>query len=115
MSKLINIKEQNFSILGHGSQLKGTFKLNGNTLIKSSIEGDIIMDDKTTLTIGPSAKFSGTIQSSSILIQGKFDGVLTATSKIVIFPTATLKGEINGKDIVIHPGATINADIHTID
>ena len=99
MAKLINIKEQNFSILGQGSQLKGTFKLDGNTLIKSSIEGDIIMNDNTTLTIGPSAKFSGNIQSSSILIQGQFDGVLTATSKIIIFPTAILKGEINGRGI----------------
>lgn len=115
MSELIHLTEKNFSIMGKDSKLQGSFLFNGNTHLQAIVDGEIIMEKDTCLSIDPAAQFTGKITGSKVDIHGQFDGILSATSTITIFPSAVLKGEINGKDIVIYPGATINADIHTLD
>lgn len=113
MPDFINIKTQDFSFLGKGSQLKGIFHLKGTTHIASNLEGELYMDDKSDLCIENSGSFDGSVECHNIEIYGCFKGELKASGKVTVYPPATLEGKINAGKLEIHPGATLNMSGHT--
>jgi len=113
MPDYIDISEQDFSFLGKGSKIKGEFKLMGPTHLNSFVEGDIEMIDNSDLSIEKDGSVTGRIKCHNIDIYGHFEGVLEASGRIVVYPSAGIKGEINASGLVVHPGATLNVDAHT--
>ena len=114
MDNLISIEEQEFTLIGKKTRLQGVFNFSGLTHIAGHIEGDIHIKDKSLLTIEESSKVEGKINCKDLKVFGKIKGEVNATGKVEIFPSGNLSGIIKSQNLVIHPGAIINIDGHTI-
>lgn len=110
----MEIKDQDFSFLGRGSFVSGTFKLKGPTHLFSVTEGEIIMLDEADLSIERDGEFKGKLICHNVDIYGEFEGILESTGKVTVYPPATITGKIQAKELVIYPGATVNMEGHTV-
>ena len=113
MADYINLQEQDFSFFGKGSRLKGSFNLSGSTHISSFIEGEIVMENEADLLIEKNGTIKGKVWFHNIEIYGAYEGVVKASGKVTLFPSAHVKGRIEAKELRIYPGAILNIDGHT--
>lgn len=109
----INLKEQEFSFLGRGSKISGSFLLNGSSHLSGHIEGDITMGQEAHLCIEKHGKIIGQIKGHHIEVYGEINGRLEASGKVTVYPPAIIEGEIHSQQLIIHPGARIDCEIHT--
>lgn len=114
METYIDIPGQKFSLFGQGSRMSGTFKLLGHTRLWSHIEGEIQMQDDSDLCIESEGRVEGTIVCGNLEIYGEVKGEIRSSGKLVIYPTARVQGQIQAANMVIHPGALVNMDGHTL-
>jgi cytoskeletal protein CcmA (bactofilin family) len=113
MADYINLQEQDFSFFGKGSRLKGNFSLSGSTHISSFIEGEIIMENEADLLIEKNGTIKGKVHCHNIEIYGSYEGIVKATGKVTLFPSAHVQGRVEAKELRIFPGAILNIDGHT--
>ena len=114
MSDYIDLRNQDFSFWGKTSKMSGTFFLKGSTHLASEVEGELHMEEKASLTIETSGNFKGILHCHDVAIYGHFEGTLNATGRVIIYPPAILTGKINAHSLIIHPGATVNMEGHTL-
>jgi cytoskeletal protein CcmA (bactofilin family) len=69
--------------------------------------------DGHTLTVAEGANVAATVTADSVVIQGTVKGAMSATSKIVVQPTAKLEGEFSAPSISIADGAIVQGRIET--
>ncbi|MBK22385.1 MAG: hypothetical protein CME70_00145 [Halobacteriovorax sp.] len=110
----LDIREQNFSFFGKNSKLNGTFHLKGQTFIACSIEGDVYLDDDSDLTIEKTGSIKGQLHVHDLKIYGHIEGVIRSSGKVILYPGASVNGEITAENLVIQPGATANFKAHTL-
>ena len=115
MSGYIDLKEQNFCFLGKDSQIEGTFRLKGHAYISSHIEGKLLMEKDTNLVIETGGYFKGDINCTHIEVAGEIEGDIQSAGKAIFHSSASFKGNIQAKTLVIHPGAKINMQADTQD
>ena len=114
MLEQIDMHKKNFSHLGKESYIKGELHLHGFAKISSKIEGDILMDEHSKLTIETCGSVQGTIIGYDVEIFGLFRGEIKSKGKVIIQPSATVSGNIQAKNLTIYPGATVNIDGNTL-
>ncbi len=115
MAEYIDIKQQDFTFFGKGSEINGKLNLKGTTRLSSMIEGEITMIDSSDLTIETEGQFLGTINCHNIEIYGRFSGKINSTGKVTIYPSAFVKGELIARSLNVGPGASVNIDGHTLE
>ena len=113
MADYINLKEQDFSFFGGGSRLNGCFHLSGSTHVSSHIEGEIIMENNADLIIEKNGAVTGEVSCNNIEIYGTFEGIIKASGKVTLYPSAEVKGRVEATELRIYPGAVLNMDGHT--
>ncbi len=113
MESTLDIINKNFSLIGKGSKINGTFSFSGLTRLNSHLEGEITMESQDDLSIEKDAVVIGNIKCHNVNIFGKFEGGILATGRVRIYPCAIFKGKINASQIEIHPGAIIEFEGHT--
>ena len=113
MEATLNISNQNFTLLGKGSKIKGSFIFSGLTRLNSEMEGDIVMGTLDDLSIEKDAVVKGNVKCHNLIIYGVFEGNILASGKVCIYPCAQLNGKINANQIEIHPGALVEFEGHT--
>lgn len=115
MEATLDISNQNFTLLGKGSKIKGSFIFSGLTRLNSHMEGDIVMGTLDDLSIEKDAVVNGNIKCHNLNIYGIFEGSILASGKVCIYPCAQLKGKINATQLEIHPGSLVEFEGHTED
>ncbi len=113
MADYIDLKEQDFSFFGRGSRLNGRFHLSGSTHVSSLIEGEIIMENNADLIIEKNGAVTGEVTCNNIEIYGNFEGMIKASGKVTLYPSAKVKGRVEATELRIYPGAVLNIDGHT--
>ncbi|OUR97034.1 hypothetical protein A9Q84_11925 [Halobacteriovorax marinus] len=113
MDNIISIEEQDFTLIGKNCRLEGVFKFTGATHLAGYLEGEVHLKDNSPLTIESTAKINGKVFCENIKVFGKIEGEIFATGLVEIFPTGNIKGLINSKNFIVHPGAIINIDGHS--
>lgn len=113
MEATLDISNQNFTLLGKGSKIKGSFIFSGLTRLNSQIEGDLVMETQDDLFIEKDATVKGSIKCHNLNLYGFFEGNILASGKVSIYPCANLNGKINASQIEIHPGALVDFEGHT--
>lgn len=107
------LRNMNFSFMGKGCVLSGKFSLCGPTHLASHLEGELKMSDASTLIIEPEGSFEGHLHCHDIEIFGRFEGTLVAAGTVTLHSCANIFGEIEAKNLIIHPGATVNIEGRT--
>jgi len=110
---IVDIKSQKYSFLGENCLITGNLKLSGQTMISSSIDGDIMIEDKSNLQIERSGFVKGSIYCHNLSIYGKVQGIIESTGKITIHSTAKVEGKITAECLKIYPGALVNIEGHS--
>ena len=113
MQELIEVKKQNFTLLGKNQKIKGEFYLSGHVKVQSLIEGQIQMAPKSTLSIEREGTIRGDIECFDIEIHGQFIGNLSSKGRLILWPSAYVHGKISSKSLTIYPGAQLDTECHT--
>tara|TARA_R110000868_G_scaffold204946_3_gene453170 strand:+ start:36503 stop:36853 length:351 start_codon:yes stop_codon:yes gene_type:complete len=108
------MQDKSFSFIGKGCVISGKFSLKGTTHLASHLEGELIMEDDSRLTIEPEGSFEGRLQSHDVEIFGKFDGNLISTGTVIIHSCASVSGDLEASHLIVKPGATVNIEGRTL-
>jgi cytoskeletal protein CcmA (bactofilin family) len=87
-------------------QVKGTFRIDGN------VRGNIISEQ--TLILGEGAKVEGQIEGNSVIISGRFDGVIFAKGRVEVQAKGVVTGEVHSPCMVIDPGGIFDGRCHML-
>jgi cytoskeletal protein CcmA (bactofilin family) len=114
MADYIEIQNRDYCFIGKKTHLTGEFRFYGITHVYGKLEGNIEMQQESELSIRPDGVVLGAITCHNIDIHGTVEGIIRSTGKVTIFSGAQVYGEINSAQLVIHPGATLDTDAHTL-
>jgi cytoskeletal protein CcmA (bactofilin family) len=84
-------------------KITGTIKFGGPMRIDGQVDGKIITDNGE-LVIGKTGTVNAAINTKSAIIEGRVDGKITASDKIVLKQKAHFIGELQAKTLVVEEG-----------
>jgi len=84
-------------------QIEGTIKFDGIMMIDGSVNGRISTDNGK-LVVSESGIIKATITTKSAVIDGRVDGNIVASDKVVLKQKAHLTGNLQAKTLVIEEG-----------
>ncbi len=101
-------KVKTASIIGEGTEFKGTLKDKGSVRIDGSFEGEIRVEGD--VVIGKNAYIKANIRAKSINISGKVVGNIDCQERVELFPSGSLEGKVKASDLTIAEGAFFNGE-----
>lgn len=84
-------------------QIDGTIKFDGIMRIDGNVNGEISTDNGK-LIVSESGIVNATITAKSVVIDGRVDGKIIASDKVVLKQKAHLIGDLQAKTLVIEEG-----------
>ena len=109
MPNYIDLKQLDFTMLGRGGRFKGVMSLEGPTHLSGHVDGDLIMKNDSDLCIQPYGVVIGEVHGRNIEIYGRVEGSIKATGTITLHASAVEKGVVQAANLVIRPGAVMDA------
>jgi cytoskeletal protein CcmA (bactofilin family) len=101
--------EDSTTFFGNKLKITGNVSGEGNMIILGSFDGEFNL--KGQLKVGQGAKIKGNFNATSIDINGKVEGNLTATEKIHMDNTARINGRIVTPKVSILDGAVFDGEM----
>lgn len=95
------------------TEMKGDLKFSGSFQIDGRFSGTI--DSKSVLVIGENGKVDADVNISVIVINGEIKGNISASDKVEISSTGRVIGSIVSPHLIVKEGAYIEATCHTTD
>jgi cytoskeletal protein CcmA (bactofilin family) len=102
-SQQIEQDNENFTLLGKGTDFKGVVSFDGTVRIDGRVEGEIYISG--TLIVGEHAVIEGVVSVGVLMNSGKINGTVTALEKIQILKPGVLVGDIRTPVIAIEEGS----------
>jgi cytoskeletal protein CcmA (bactofilin family) len=84
-------------------KISGTIKFDGTMRIDGKVDGKIISDNGE-LVIGETCTAKATINTKSAIIEGRVEGKITASGKVVLKKNAHFIGDLQAKTLVVEKG-----------
>lgn len=97
------VEGESMTLLDKDAQFEGKLTFDGKVQILGKFQGEIF--SQGTLVIGEGAHVQGEIDIDTVVIQGKVEGRIRATTRIEMHPPALVTGEIAAPNLVISEGA----------
>jgi cytoskeletal protein CcmA (bactofilin family) len=91
------------TIIGEGTEIRGTIQATGVIRIDGSLEGSIV--HQGDLIIGPKGRVTADIRSRGLAVAGEVRGNVETDDKLELLPGARLYGDIKCGHLVVHEGA----------
>lgn len=116
MNEILNASSQKFTYICDGVHLKGEFFFDGDTKLAGLCEGQIHLNagtESNLLSIEPTGEVKGKVNAQNIQIYGRVTGEVYSDGTVTLYPSSHFEGILNAKNIVIHPGSTVNMNGHT--
>jgi len=108
MFKKKRIENKTNSIIGPGTEFKGTLKDRESIRIDGKFEGEI--ETKGTVTVGEDAVVHANIKATAVTIAGKVMGDIDCEGRVEICSTGSLEGKVKASDLTIAEGAFFNGE-----
>ncbi len=90
------------TLIGERSVFEGKLAVKGNLRIDGRFEGKTLHVEH--LQVGPKAKIRTDIHAASVVIEGLVIGNITASTRILLFSTARVLGDIKTPEMIFHDG-----------
>jgi len=113
-SKLSKYKNISFlNEIGAGSSIVGNLECDGNFKVAGGLLGNIFESTAgiSTLVVEEGAYIKGNIKYSNLIVMEIIEGSIDVSDRIVVYPSAIIRGDINYKQLNIHPDAEVNGRI----
>lgn len=91
------------TIIGKGSSVEGTLKVENSLRVDGRIKGHVSTTD--SLVIGKEGEIEGEVIAKNAIIGGRVRGKISATGKVVLETKALFQGEMRTARLVIDDGA----------
>ncbi len=91
------------AILSSDAEIEGAIKFDGIMRIDGNVDGEI-STDKGELVVSAQGIVNATITTKSAVIEGRVNGKITASDKVVLKQKAHLTGDLQAKILVIEEG-----------
>ena len=95
-------KPQKDQYLGKGSRVTGKLNVDETVQVDGNVEGDIFAE---TLILGEAAVVTGQINGQTVVIKGQVTGDINARTRVEIYGSGKLQGNIVAPSLVVHEGA----------
>ncbi len=93
---------QSNNLIGLGSSFSGRLRIDGALRIDGKYESAALEVD--TLVIGKLGKVKTKIKAASVHVEGLVIGSISATTRVVLMPTARILGDIATPELIIQNG-----------
>ncbi|MBE0477850.1 polymer-forming cytoskeletal protein [Candidatus Aerophobetes bacterium] len=96
------------SIIGPGTEFKGTLKDKQSIRVDGKFEGEI--QTEASVIIGEHALVQANIKAATVVVAGKLLGDIDCEGKVEICSTGSLEGKVRASDLTIAEGASFNGE-----
>ncbi|MGY6553282.1 MAG: bactofilin family protein [Wenzhouxiangella sp.] len=98
------------AVIGPSIQIDGSLKGDEDLLIQGRVKGTVELKNNS-VTIGESGQVTADIYAHTIAVEGRLDGKLVASERVMIRKTAQIKGTIIAPRVTLEDGARFNGSI----
>lgn len=96
--------------IGKSVVVKGELSGSEDLYVDGQVEGSISLRGQS-LTIGPNGRVRANIEARNVILHGQVDGNITASDRVELRKSASLKGDISTARIAIDDGAYFKGTI----
>ena len=111
MTNNSDIKNLNF--IGIETSLHGDLRFTGPTYFHGNLSGNIYQEDEEILVCEISSNIDGDIFGTNIEIYGVVTGQIHASNSLIVYPTATVNGQLKAKSFRVYAGAQFNGEMNS--
>lgn len=104
-------KKKYLSIVDDGFTMEGTIEFTGELLIRGRVGGKVKGD---IVTIAEEGVANADMKVSRLTVSGRFEGDVHASEELVILATGRCDGRVQCRNLVVHEGGQLNADVRQI-
>jgi cytoskeletal protein CcmA (bactofilin family) len=90
--------------------VKGELSGSEDLYVDGHVEGSITLRGQS-LTIGPNGRVRANVEARNVILHGQVDGNITASDRVELRKSASLKGDISTARIAIDDGAYFKGTI----
>ncbi len=90
--------------IGKSVVVKGELSGSEDLYVDGHVEGSITLRGQS-LTIGPNGRVRANVEARNVILHGQVDGNITASDRVELRKSASLKGDISTARIAIDDGA----------
>jgi cytoskeletal protein CcmA (bactofilin family) len=102
-----DFRQFHYNVLGSKSKIVGDLILSGDSIINSTIEGSIEIQNEGKLILERGSFIKGKIKAIDLEIFGVVDGDIDCSGLVSIRSSAEVTGSIKSARLVIYPGAMV--------
>jgi cytoskeletal protein CcmA (bactofilin family) len=94
------------TLIGRGTEIKGTVKATGGIRIDGRVDGEI--DHDGDLVVGEEGVVEANVKTRNVTIAGEIRGNVEASGRVEIVATGKMFGDIVVNALVVHEGAVFD-------
>jgi cytoskeletal protein CcmA (bactofilin family) len=111
-TKILRANSEDIHI-GENTSFEGSFETQGTIFIDGQLTKARIQASQ--LSIGPRGRLEGDVAVARAEISGAFSGRMTVGRELVLRSSARVEGEISCAELVTHRGATLRAQVASLN
>jgi len=98
------------TLIGVGTEIQGDLEFTGGLRIDGKVTGNIksIDANNSTLVLSETAYIEGNITVSHVIVNGRVNGNIIATERVMLQPNAVVKGDVRYRTVEMSLGASVN-------
>ena len=96
--------------IGKSVGVKGELSGSEDLYVDGQVEGSISLRGQS-LTIGPNGRVRANVEARNVILHGQVDGNITASDRVELRKSASLRGDISTARIAIDDGAYFKGNI----
>ncbi|AKS40583.1 bactofilin family protein [Wenzhouxiangella marina] len=98
------------AVIGASIKVDGTIRGEEDLLIEGRVDGTVELK-QNSVTIGSRGQVKADVHAHTIFVEGRMEGNLVASERVVIRQSADIKGSITAPRISLEDGARFNGTI----
>ncbi len=95
--------------MGPGARYEGDLSFEGRVRIDGTFIGRLYSED--VLEVGPTGRVEGEAEVAHAVIAGVVEGSLRVRRRLVLQPTAVVKGRLDAGRLEVKPGARLEGEV----
>jgi cytoskeletal protein CcmA (bactofilin family) len=101
------------TIIGQGTEFKGTIKAAGTIRVDGALEGEVAVDGD--LIVSESGRLKANVRARHATVAGKIEGDAELSGRLEISPTGKIYGQIKVASLAVTEGGFLSGNCIMID